>query len=67
VQVAEDEGGALDSLRSSLAGEIVELLVLTDDPLFLQTLREAVGAARRIWHVPSSDKASDLLVAGQVR
>jgi TonB family protein len=66
VQVAEDEGGALDSLRSSLAGEIVELLVLTDDPLFLQTLREAVGAARRIWHVPSSDKASDLLVAGQV-
>ena len=66
MQVAEDEGGALDSLRSSLAGEIVELLVLTDDPLFLQTLREAVGAARRIWHVPSSDKASDLLVAGQV-
>jgi TonB family protein len=66
VQVAEDEGGALDSLRISLAGEIVELLVLTDDPLFLQTLREAVGAARRVWHVPSSDKASDLLVAGQV-
>jgi TonB family protein len=66
VQVAEDDGGALDSLRVSLAGEIVELLVLTDDPLFLQTLREAVGAARRVWHVPSSDKASDLLVAGQV-
>jgi TonB family protein len=66
VQVAEEEGGALDSLRISLAGEIVEILVLTDDPLFLQTLREAVGAARRVWHVPSADKASDLLVAGQV-
>jgi TonB family protein len=66
VQVAEDEGGALDSLRVSLAGEIVELLVLSDDPLFLQTLRETVGAARRIWHVASSDKASDLLVAGRV-
>jgi TonB family protein len=64
VQVAEDDSGELDSLRISLAGEIVELLVLTDDPLFLQTLREAVGAARRVWHVPSSDKASDLLVAG---
>jgi TonB family protein len=66
VQVAEDEDGALDSLRVSLAGEIVELLVLSDDPLFLQTLRETVGAARRIWHVASSDKASDLLVAGRV-
>ena len=66
MQVAEDEGGALDSLRVSLAGEIVELLVLSDDPLFLQTLRETVGAARRIWHVASSDKASDLLVAGRV-
>jgi TonB family protein len=66
VQVAEDDGGALDALRISLAGEIVELLVLTDDPLFLQTLREAVGTARRVWHVPSSDQASDLLVAGQV-
>jgi TonB family protein len=66
VQVAEDEGGALDSLRFSLAGEIVELVVLTDDPLFLQTLREAVGTARRVWHVPTSDKASDLLIAGQV-
>ena len=66
MQVAQDYGGALDSLRFSLAGEIVELLVLTDDPLFLQTLREAVGAARRVWHVPTSDKASDLLVAGQV-
>jgi len=66
VQVAEDEDGALGSLRVSLAGEIVELLVLSDDPLFLQTLREIEGAARRILHVPSSDKASDLLVAGRV-
>ncbi len=37
----------------------------TDEP-FLQTLREAVGNARRIWHVPSADKVCDLLLAGQV-
>jgi TonB family protein len=66
VLVAEDDGSALDSLRFSLADDIVELLVLTDDALFLQTLREAAGPTRRVWHVPSADKASDLLLAGQV-
>jgi TonB family protein len=66
VLVAEDDGSALDSLRFSLAGDIVELLVLTNDALFLQTLREAAGPTRRVWHVPSADKASDLLLAGQV-
>ena len=49
-----------------LAGDIVELVVLTTDEAFLQMLREAVGGGRRIWHVPSADKVSDLLVAGQV-
>ncbi len=41
-------------------------MVLTNDEVFLQTLREAVGGARRLWHVPSGDKVSDLLVAGEV-
>jgi TonB family protein len=41
-------------------------VVLTCDDAFLQTLREAVGSARRLWHVPSGDKVSDLLVAGEV-
>lgn len=50
----------------SFASDIVELLVLTGDTAFLQTLREAVGGARRLWHVPSGDKVSDLLVAGEV-
>jgi TonB family protein len=50
----------------SLASEIVELVVLTGDEIFLQTLREAVGGSRRLWHVPSSDKVSDLLIAGGV-
>ncbi len=63
---SDEEGGALDELRFSLASEIVELVVLTGDEAFLQTLREAVGGARRLWHVPSSDKVSDLLVAGEV-
>ncbi len=40
--------------------------MLTTDEVFLQTLREAVGGSRRLWHVPSSDKVSDLLVAGEV-
>jgi TonB family protein len=56
----------MDALRFSLASDIVELVVLTGDEIFLQTLREAVGAARRLWHVPSADKVSDLLVAGGV-
>ncbi|MDP9083818.1 MAG: TonB family protein, partial [Pseudomonadota bacterium] len=50
----------------NLASDIVELVVLTGDEIFLQTLREAVGSARRLWHVPSADKVSDLLVAGGV-
>jgi protein TonB len=56
----------MDALRFSLASDIVELVVLTEDGAFLQTLREAVGETRRLWHVPSSDKVSDLLVAGGV-
>jgi TonB family protein len=56
----------LDALRFSLASDIVELVVLTGDDAFLQTLREAVGNARRLWHVPAPDKVSDLLVAGEV-
>jgi TonB family protein len=56
----------LDALKFSLATDIVELVVLTTDQTFLQTLREAVGPARRLWHVPSPDKVSDLLLAGEV-
>lgn len=52
--------------RLSHAHDIVELIVLTGDEVFLQTLRAAVGASRRLWHVPSADKVGDLLVAGQV-
>ena len=63
---SEDESRALAALRFSLASDIVELVVLTVDDLFLQTLREGVGPARRLWHVLSSDKVSDLLVAGGV-
>ena len=63
---SEDESRALDALRFSLASDIVELVVLTVDELFLQTLREGVGPARRLWHVLSPDKVSDLLVAGGV-
>src|SRR6202166_2309195 len=66
VLASDEEGAALDALRFSLASDIVELVVLTADEVFLQTLREAVGGARRLWHVPSADKVSDLLVAGEV-
>jgi TonB family protein len=64
--VLADKDGELDALRFSLASDIVELVVLTRDEAFLQTLREAVGSSRRLWHVPSADKVSDLLVAGEV-
>jgi TonB family protein len=66
VLASDEEGGGLDALRFSLASDIVELVVLTCDEAFLQTLRDAVGSARRLWHVPSADKVSDLLVAGGV-
>ena len=66
VLASEDESRALATLRFSLASDIVELVVLTADEAFLQTLREGVGAARRLWHVLSPDKISDLLVAGGV-
>jgi TonB family protein len=66
VLASEDESHALAALRFSLASDIVELVVLTADEAFLQTLREGVGAARRLWHVLSPDKISDLLVAGGV-
>jgi len=66
VLAPQDEGHAMDALRFSLAADIVELVVLTGDDSFLQTLREAVGSSRRLWHVPSPDKVSDLLVAGGV-
>jgi protein TonB len=62
----EDGGTLLPTLKFSLASDIVELLVLTSDQGFLQTLRDAVGGARRLWHVLSADKVSDLLVAGEV-
>jgi TonB family protein len=66
VLASEEDGGSLDSLRFSLASDIVELVVLTADEAFLLTLREAVGEARRLWHVLSADKVSDLLIAGEV-
>ena len=66
VLASEDESRALAALRFSLASEIVELIVLTADEAFLQTLRDAVGPSRRLWHVLSADKVSDLLVAGGV-
>jgi TonB family protein len=66
VLASDEDGRTLDALKSSLASDVVELVVLTADDAFLQTLRDAVGRATRLWHVPSADKVSDLLVAGQV-
>jgi TonB family protein len=63
---SDDQTGDLGRLNFPFAREIVELVVFSSDEVFLQTLREAVGTARRIWHVPSADKVSDLLLAGQV-
>jgi TonB family protein len=63
---SDDEDDERNLLNFSFASEIVELVVFSTDEVFLQTLREAVGNARRIWHVPSADKVCDLLLAGQV-
>ncbi len=66
VLAPEDDTRTMDALRFSLAADIVELVVLTADEAFLQTLREAVGSSRRLWHVLSPDKVGDLLLAGGV-
>jgi TonB family protein len=66
VLAPEQEGRSIAAMGFSLASDIVELVVLTGDEIFLQTLREAVGGSRRLWHVASADKVSDLLVAGGV-
>ncbi|MGO8857683.1 MAG: TonB family protein [Steroidobacteraceae bacterium] len=63
---SDDNGDIENSLSFSFASDIVELVIFTTDEVFLQTLREAVGGARRLWHVPAADKVSDLLLAGQV-
>jgi DNA-binding NtrC family response regulator len=65
--LASDENGDIEnSLSFNFASDIVELVIFTTDEVFMQTLREAVGGARRLWHVPAADKVSDLLLAGQV-
>jgi TonB family protein len=66
VLAPNDDSDAQDPLGFSFAGDIVELVIFTTDDAFLQTLRDAVGDSRRLWHVPSADKVSDLLLAGQV-
>jgi TonB family protein len=63
---SDDQDDERNLLNFSFASEIVELVVFSIDEAFLQTLREVVGTARRIWHVPSADKVCDLLLAGQV-
>ncbi|MDB6086378.1 MAG: hypothetical protein JWN43_4259 [Gammaproteobacteria bacterium] len=55
-----------EELNYSLASDIVELVIVSTDAVFMQTLRDAVGGARRLWHVPSAEKVGDLLLAGQV-
>ncbi len=56
----------LGPMSFSLASDIVELVVLTQDEGFLKTLREAIGESRRLWHVLTGDKVSDLVIAGHV-
>ncbi len=63
---SDDQDGDIGRSNFPFAREIVELVVFSSDEVFLQTLREAVGTARRVWLVPSADKVSDLLLAGQV-
>jgi hypothetical protein len=66
VLALDEHDDAEEALSFNFADEIVELVILSTDEVFLQTLREAMGNARRLWHVLSADKVSDLLIAGQV-
>jgi hypothetical protein len=64
VLASDEDGSTPQVLKFSNASDIVELVVLTTDEVFLRTLRDAVGGARHLWHVASADKISDLLVSG---
>jgi TonB family protein len=66
VPALQADHGSIDALGTRPESDPVELVVLTADDPFLNTLREAIGPARRVWHFSSPDKVSDLLVAGKV-
>jgi TonB family protein len=60
------DDGSVIAADASDASQIVEMVVLTQDEPFLQTLKEAVGSKRRVWPVATAEQVSDLLVAGEV-
>jgi TonB family protein len=44
----------------------VELVILTADEIFMQTLHEAAGGTRKLWHVATAGELGDQLLAGRV-
>jgi protein TonB len=54
-----------DRGRSRGAG-VTDLVVLTDSEEFQSALKQAVGTQQRVWRVPTTDQAAELLVAGRV-
>ncbi|MGH8262555.1 MAG: TonB family protein [Steroidobacteraceae bacterium] len=45
---------------------ITDLVVLTDSEEFQAALKEGVSAHQRVWRVPTTDQAAELLAAGRV-
>lgn len=50
---------------TALPGQVVDVVVLTDDVGLLATVREASSPEHAIWHAASADLAVDLLVGGR--
>jgi len=43
-----------------------DIVVLTDSEEFQSAIQQAVTAQQRVWRVPTTDQAADLLAAGRV-
>lgn len=60
------EPAALSDRTQSRGPTITDLVVLTDSEEFQAALKQAVSTQQRVWRVPTTDQAAELLAAGRV-
>jgi len=60
------EPAAVADRGRSHGAAITDLVVLTDSEEFQSALKQAVSTQQRVWRVPTTDQAAELLAAGRV-
>jgi protein TonB len=60
------EPAAVADRGRSHGAAVTDLVVLTDSEEFQSALKEAVSIQQRVWRVPTTDQAAELLAAGRV-